>query len=245
MRRPSSSTSRNPRVVIRPVAASLRSSNALVVVVVPCTSRSRAARSAPVRSSASSTPNAWFSVVVGTFAIRTSPDASSRYSRSVNVPPTSTPARRWLMGVSRSCARVWAGRGRWLEPVPESGRFIIPAIRRQPRSAFSLRHTTCTIRSRRQAIRTAGGAASGAMRPHIGMIHKVLEPRHAVLQSADGMSPPVSRIGTLAAVFFPLSSCRTYASIRSRCRSSFVFRRSRTAGRSSFTVNSVPSSVIR
>src|SRR5262245_61010547 len=92
VRRPSSSTSRKPRVVIRPTRAWVRSSIALVVVVVPCTIAASSRSATAVSSSAASTPKAWLSGVVGTFARRTSPVASSTRTRSVNVPPTSTPA---------------------------------------------------------------------------------------------------------------------------------------------------------
>ena len=73
VRRPSSSTSRKPRVVIRPTVAILRSSIALVVVVVPWTIASSAAGSTPAAASAARTPKAWLSTVVGTLAMRTSP----------------------------------------------------------------------------------------------------------------------------------------------------------------------------
>ena len=92
VRRPSSSTSRKPAVVISPVRASRRSRTALVVVVVPCTIRSTPDAPMPAASSAAITPKAWLSRVVGVLAIRTAPEAPSTRIRSVNVPPTSMPA---------------------------------------------------------------------------------------------------------------------------------------------------------
>src|SRR6185369_4149457 len=108
VRRPSSRTSRNPFVVIRPTVAILRSSIALVVVVVPCTMASSDAGSTPAAASAARTPKAWLSTVVGTLAIRTSPLASSTTIRSVKVPPTSMPAMRRVSGrvATRSEAQV-------------------------------------------------------------------------------------------------------------------------------------------
>src|SRR5262249_57694225 len=50
-----------------------------------------AAAPAPARASAACTPAAWLATVVGTLATRTSPVASSTSTRSVKVPPTSTP----------------------------------------------------------------------------------------------------------------------------------------------------------
>src|SRR6188768_4089929 len=105
VRRPSSRTSRKPRVVIRPTVAILRSSIALVVVVVPWTIASSAAGSTPAASSAAITPKAWFSTVVGTLAMRTSPLAGSTTIRSVKVPPTSMPA---IMASDRSYAEMGA-----------------------------------------------------------------------------------------------------------------------------------------
>ena len=79
-------------VVISPVFANWRSSTAFVVVVVPWTIRSICARSAPASPNAFSTPPDWFGKVVGTLANRTAPVAGSKITRSVKVPPTSTPA---------------------------------------------------------------------------------------------------------------------------------------------------------
>ena len=100
VRRPSSSTSRKPRVVIRPTFAILRSSIALVVVVVPWTMASSDAGSTPAAASAARTPNAWLSTVVGTLAIFTSALASSTTIRSVKVPPTSMPAMRLVVATA-------------------------------------------------------------------------------------------------------------------------------------------------
>ena len=100
VRRPSSRTSRKPRVVIRPTVAILRSSIALVVVVVPWTMASSEAGSMPAASIAARTPKAWLCTVVGTLAMLTSPLASSTTTRSVKVPPTSMPAIRLIVAVA-------------------------------------------------------------------------------------------------------------------------------------------------
>jgi len=52
--------------------ATLRSRTALVVTVVPWTTRSRSAGVIPVAAIAATTPTAWLGKVVGTFARRTS-----------------------------------------------------------------------------------------------------------------------------------------------------------------------------
>src|SRR5450755_4595745 len=102
VRRPSSRTSRKPLVVIRPTCAILRSSIALVVVVVPWTIASSPAASTPAAASAARTPKAWFSEVVGTLAICTWPVASSTTTRSVKVPPTSIPATRLIRRAAKA-----------------------------------------------------------------------------------------------------------------------------------------------
>src|SRR5262249_47747506 len=73
------------------VRAPLRSSSALVAVVVPCTITLSSPAAAEASPRAATTPAAWLATVVGTLATRTAPDASSTSTRSVKVPPTSTP----------------------------------------------------------------------------------------------------------------------------------------------------------
>src|SRR6266542_1059290 len=92
--------SRWPSVVSRPTLAPLRSSRALVATVVPCTMRS-----VPARSGCASMPSSWArspspsmtpidgsSGVEADLAMVTRPFASTA-TRSVKVPPTSTPMR--------------------------------------------------------------------------------------------------------------------------------------------------------
>src|SRR5215813_8276869 len=74
-----------------PVRAPLRSSRALVAVVVPCTITLSSAAAVEASPRAATTPAAWLATVVITLATRTSPEASSTRTRSVKVPPTSTP----------------------------------------------------------------------------------------------------------------------------------------------------------
>src|SRR6266446_1264551 len=74
-----------------PVRAPLRSSSALVAVVVPWTITPTSAGPTAAPARAPCTPPAWFATVVGTLATRTRPVASSTTTRSVKVPPTSTP----------------------------------------------------------------------------------------------------------------------------------------------------------
>src|SRR5687768_14698528 len=70
-----------------------RSRMAFVATVVPWTTAWSARKSAPVPRSAAMTPSAWWPGVDGTLATRTSCVSPSTMMRSVNVPPTSTPAR--------------------------------------------------------------------------------------------------------------------------------------------------------
>ena len=77
-------------MVTRAVRAPRRSSNALVATVEPWakTPTLSASRSAAV--TARSTPRAWSDGVDGVFAVTRAPSTSA--TRSVNVPPTSTPS---------------------------------------------------------------------------------------------------------------------------------------------------------
>ncbi len=96
--------SRKPSVVIMPVRAPSCSSSPLVAIVVPWrkSSISDGCRpAAPItRRAPDSTPVAGSPTVVGTFSTATSPRSSSTTSRSVNVPPTSTP-RRFIAPATR------------------------------------------------------------------------------------------------------------------------------------------------
>src|SRR5581483_8757069 len=86
-----SSTSRKPSVVSSAVRAPRRSSRAFVATVVPWAKTATSPPSTPTPSRADRTPTDWSLVVDGTFATRSSPLTTA--TRSVNVPPTSTPIR--------------------------------------------------------------------------------------------------------------------------------------------------------
>src|SRR6185295_14569319 len=94
--RPISSTSRKPRVVIRPVRAPVRCRMVLEPTVVPCsTSAIRCGASANSRNSASSpatTARLGSSGVVATLLSCSTPPLDST-TMSVNVPPMSTATR--------------------------------------------------------------------------------------------------------------------------------------------------------
>src|SRR5574341_248874 len=88
--RPISSTSRKLRVVTRPTTAPRPSTIAFVTMVVPWATD---AGGRPAPSSAArpcTTPAAGCAGVVGTLPLESRPDGS-RTTRSVKVPPTSTP----------------------------------------------------------------------------------------------------------------------------------------------------------
>src|SRR6266545_4614137 len=95
--RPISRASRNPAVVRRPVLAPLRSISALVASVVPWMRAATLAASRPASWSRVSTPcsTAWAGSlgVVRSLPTRTAPVTSSTSTRSVKVPPMSTPMR--------------------------------------------------------------------------------------------------------------------------------------------------------
>ncbi len=88
--------SRKPSVVIMPTSLPLCSSTMLVATVVPWKNISMSATSMPARSASTSIPSivpiegSWF--VDGVLCTVTVPSSSHR-TRSVNVPPTSTPIR--------------------------------------------------------------------------------------------------------------------------------------------------------
>src|ERR671913_749438 len=81
----------NPSVVTSAVRAPRRSSRAFVATVMPWASAARAPASTPEAPMAFITPTDWSCGVEGTFAVTSVP--SERTTRSVNVPPTSTPRR--------------------------------------------------------------------------------------------------------------------------------------------------------
>src|SRR5712691_9245587 len=103
-----SSTSRKPRVVMRPTRAARPSTIALVTMVVPCASA--AARPAAGSSARSplTTPVEGCAGVVGTLHEYSRPDGS-RATTSVNVPPTSTPTVV-LASVCRGTGEVYRSR---------------------------------------------------------------------------------------------------------------------------------------
>ena len=99
-----------------------------MAVVVPWTTTFSSPGVADASASAASTPSAWLRTVVGTFAMRTAPVISSTSTRSVKVPPTSTPTRR-LCVTSR--------------PVPRWRREV--NSRRRLRDRFAAIHTTIRL----------------------------------------------------------------------------------------------------
>ena len=100
-----SSVSRNPSVPISPTTAPVPSSMVLVATVEPwtnseqpvSTSPSGMPRSTATRASAACTPRLGSAGTEGTFATHVAPRASAR-TRSVKVPPTSTPIRHGAVG---------------------------------------------------------------------------------------------------------------------------------------------------
>ena len=95
--RPIWSTWRYPFVVTRPILAPLPSRMAFVATVVPCITWPMFRGSTPASEQTFempfSTPIEESAGVEGTLARNVSPFSSSMSSRSVNVPPTSTPRR--------------------------------------------------------------------------------------------------------------------------------------------------------
>src|SRR5262245_7389064 len=83
--------SRKPAVAMKATDAPLRSSTALVATVEPWPRSSMRARSTPEAVSAAKAPMSGLRGVLGTFVTTTLP--SSTATRSVKVPPTSTPTR--------------------------------------------------------------------------------------------------------------------------------------------------------
>ena len=91
-----SRVSRNPAVEIRPTRPPLRSTTAFVAVVVPCTNWPTSERATPPSASTSRTPSVRSAGVVNDLDIDSSPVVLSKATRSVNVPPMSTPIRSGL-----------------------------------------------------------------------------------------------------------------------------------------------------
>ena len=109
------SRSRNPSVARKATFAPLRSSTALVATVDPCTRSPAAGSERPDSSSAAIAPRCGADGVLGTLVMRTPP--SSKATRSVKVPPTSTPTRvAPLMRdpVAKRRTRCWVGTFRLL-----------------------------------------------------------------------------------------------------------------------------------
>ena len=115
--------SRKPCVAMRPTVAPLASSMVLVAMVEPCTNKAQGSRSSrtdrprsvPSRSSAAITPRLGSIGTEGTLATHVAPWASAS-TRSVNVPPTSTPIRQGGVGrrdpMGRDNVTLASGRGR-------------------------------------------------------------------------------------------------------------------------------------
>src|SRR5215813_11338515 len=116
------STSRKPAVVMRPVAAPLRSRTALVATVVACSTVSIALPATPVFSSSSSSPAITASPgsrnVVGTLRVCIVPLALSCRTKSVKVPPISKASR-----IMPASAREFAVRR--VERAPDARHHVI------------------------------------------------------------------------------------------------------------------------
>ena len=91
--RPTTSTSLWPAVTRTASRAPSRSSAVLVATVVPCTMRPSLLASTPRRLIPARMPSDWLRGVEGVFKTRSLPPAGSNSTRSVNVPPTSTPSQ--------------------------------------------------------------------------------------------------------------------------------------------------------
>ena len=87
-------------LVVFLIAAAVMTLGLLVAVVVPWTITATSAAPAAAPARAPCTPPAWLATVVGTLATRTSPVAPSTHTRSVKVPPTSTPTSLVWVGPS-------------------------------------------------------------------------------------------------------------------------------------------------
>ena len=142
--------SRKLRVVSMPTSAPLCSMVMLVATVVPWTTTSMSSRVTPAISQSSSrpfsTPTDWSSGVLWTLCTNTPRSDSS--TRSVFVPPTSTPTRA---PIASSCCRLCRpssarrrrrpvyppARGRFTLPSPAAGRAVavVPSFRRSARPA--------------------------------------------------------------------------------------------------------------
>src|SRR5512132_4464507 len=86
-----------------------RSSSALVATVEPCATLATVpAASWATSSSARTTPSAWLLGVEGTLAVTSLPSTSA--TRSVNVPPTSTPSLAPTIAILLAYGRIQVGR---------------------------------------------------------------------------------------------------------------------------------------
>src|SRR5438067_808247 len=86
-------TSSKPCVVRKITRWPFRSSKEFVAIVVPSTKNPISAGGTPLRRNASNTARAGCRGVDGTLTVRRAPVSSSMTTRSVNVPPVSTPIR--------------------------------------------------------------------------------------------------------------------------------------------------------
>src|SRR5262249_37899527 len=91
--RPTTSTSLWPAVTSTVRRAPSRSSSVLVATVVPCTMRSSLLTSTPSWRIPVRMPSDWLWGVEGVFKTLSAPSLLSNSTRSVNVPPTSTPSQ--------------------------------------------------------------------------------------------------------------------------------------------------------
>ena len=122
--RPISTASRNPEVASSPTRAPFRSISALVASVVPWIRARTPAGPAPASWSSVTTPSSTACDgslgVVRSLPTRTAPVVSSTQTRSVKVPPMSTPMRDGLPLAAMDSPLVGAGLGRDLGWIRDS-----------------------------------------------------------------------------------------------------------------------------
>src|SRR5262245_15002765 len=160
--RPISSTSPKPRVVTRPTAPTRRSTIALVTKVVPCASEAQRPATRPTAARPSSTPPAGLAGVVGTLSDVIRP-AESQATRSVKVPPTSTPTRT-PSAITRSASCDHAPRASPSCDAEASPDLVGPLRVGRNRLVRIERHVDDQQRGR---LRRAGTREYGAERGHV------------------------------------------------------------------------------
>src|SRR5687768_6034656 len=153
--------SRNPSVVTNATGSPARWSSALVATVDPCTSRAPSRGFARVTASMTARWNA--GGVEGTLTTRRAPDSNA--TRSVNVPPTSTPT---IVAAVLVCSLLRAGiESRPMQEIP--GRRA-----RHFRSllvlSLGLAVTACNSRSAERAPRVAAPTTAPSAQESVGYL---------------------------------------------------------------------------